>query len=70
MDGVEGKVLTTAGPIVHVYTKKGAKLSIVAHECVHAAAMTLDKVGIDIRNDDGEALAYLTESIFRKATGK
>ncbi len=33
----------------------------IAHECVHAAMYTLDRVGIEITPDNHEALCYLVE---------
>jgi hypothetical protein len=35
--------------------------STTLHECIHAAHMVLDMVGIDIDPEDDEALAYLVE---------
>jgi hypothetical protein len=44
--------------------------SHLVHECVHAANMTLHSRGVkaDFKND--EAVAYLTEMIFKKALTK
>ncbi len=33
----------------------------IAHECVHAAMYTLDRVGVEITPDNHEALCYLVE---------
>lgn len=46
---------------------KEGKGATLVHECIHAACFTLESRGIDARNDAGETLAYLTESIFRNA---
>lgn len=40
-------------------------LSELAHECVHAANMTLGARGIVVNADDDEALAYLVQWIFQ-----
>lgn len=50
-----------------IWTKKVEDLGALVHECVHAAHFTLSYRGIDIRDSDAEAMAYLTDYIFRKA---
>lgn len=66
---VHGKCITN-GDIIHIYTRNDSKPSILVHECIHAAAMTLNQAGIDFTHDEAEALCYLTESIYRFATGE
>ncbi|QYD70160.1 hypothetical protein KZJ38_07595 [Paraburkholderia edwinii] len=44
--------------VVGVFDRKPSTL---VHECVHASIMILGMVGIDVRNDNGEAMAYLTD---------
>ena len=43
--------------VICVYS--GKDLSTFTHELIHAGCMTLELVGIDARNDHGEALCYL-----------
>ncbi len=37
------------------------KRSTVVHEAIHLALFVLDRAGIDARESDGEAMAYLTD---------
>lgn len=46
----------------------GNEPSVLAHELVHACAFSMELVGIDIRNDHGEAMAYLLGHLFDVAT--
>ena len=57
------------GSIVSIWYDKKDKAAL-AHECVHAAVMTLEKNGIDYNNDDGETLAYLVGHLYEKALCK
>lgn len=50
----------------HQEKKVSSQLAILAHECLHATNMTLDRIGyeVDLKND--EAQAYLFTEIFRQ----
>ena len=47
------------GLLLHLPVKRHP--STTMHECLHAAHMILDMVGIDVDPEDDEALAYLQE---------
>ena len=53
-----------------VWTRKGADIATLAHEIIHAANFALERRGIDIRDSDGETLAYYVEYLMRKARQK
>jgi len=53
--------VTAKGVYVGVFDRNPATL---VHECVHAALAILSYVGIDVRNDRGEALAYMTDYLW------
>lgn len=58
------------GPII-IWTndnlQKGRREAVLAHECLHAAHICLDRVGVkaDFRNDEAEA--YLMTNLIRQA---
>ena len=54
------------GRIIIIWVRSVKDLSVIAHECVHAAYWTLNAIGIDARNDDAETLSYVVENLFSK----
>lgn len=58
-----GPILIWTGPTKTI----GARAAILAHECIHAAHITLDRAGVkpDFNND--EAVTYLVTVLMRKA---
>lgn len=67
-DGSSGKALfNQTKQIIIIWTRKKRDLPSLVHECVHAGTMILESRGVVISHLNDEALAYLVESIFRKA---
>lgn len=66
-----GKCILLDGPQGHaicIWTHaKDKSPSTLAHECIHAAMMTLSLRGVDARGDDGETLAYLVGHLMEVA---
>jgi hypothetical protein len=60
---------SASGSVVCLWAKKNDRGSFI-HELVHAGSMTLDHIGIDARQDNGEALAYLVGHLYDKAYEK
>lgn len=68
-DDVNGRMMFNKEKgIVVIWTKKRSDKNSLVHECVHAASVTLEDRGVVISHLNDEALAYLTEAIFRKSS--
>ena len=50
-----------------ICTRDKRSISTLAHECLHASIDTLTMRGIDIRDSNGETLAYYMEFLMEKA---
>lgn len=59
-----------SGPII-IWTEPvrtlARRMSILAHECIHAAHITLARCGVKPCFDNDEAVTYLTTVLVRKA---
>ena len=62
--------LDGTGPII-IWTKPAktlaARMSILAHECIHAAHICLDRSGVKPCFDNDEPVTYLVTVLMRKA---
>ncbi|APU00289.1 hypothetical protein HOR55_gp02 [Ralstonia phage RS-PII-1] len=61
-DGAVGVCQWASGLLVIGWFDRRAQT--LCHECVHAGLAILEYVGIDPRDSQGEALAYLTDWLF------
>lgn len=65
---VRAKTIVDSYGHIHIWTKKKkCALDDLAHECVHAANMTLGRAGVEPCFGNDESQAYLVGSIMRFA---
>jgi hypothetical protein len=59
-------LLTNSGVVIWVEKFNLKELDILHHECIHAANFVLSKKGVEIDSENDEALAYLSQFVFRQ----
>ncbi len=74
-EGYQGRTMWNtngSGPIV-IWTSPqknpSSRAAILAHECIHAAGICLQRAGVISSFDNDEPLCYLTTILIRKALG-
>lgn len=57
-------------PYIIMWIRDKKDVSYISHECNHAAAITLNRVGVKASFDNDEAFCYLSQDIMEFALGK